>query len=235
MLALIEFIKPSVLLAEDIGRKNIGRNYQPDPLPERTQVYHNGGTWVAIREQPDGWIWLNIGGRNPDANQPILFPFGDAIYSEKRYTFAEPIKLPNKAGMNTPDPAISKNTDTTITIPLEYRSARAAYSHAKYDLESAWPDGEYYIAQDPRWAVAYAVFTGKEFYRAEPIIKTKVEYAVEYAVNFKKRWPEIEPGIKQYPYYVDKYCKAFGLTYDPAKNVFLPPVTKNDPQIKTTF
>ena len=212
-LALLQFIKTE-LLFED--RKPLTYH---SPIKPGTEVRYNGSTYEAVAQETLGWTWRAKDGRSPEKNPTLLFKWDDPIYQASRF---EPLrKSPTPADKPVKDELGRKSE--IVNVPEKLQDPAEAWAYAKYTMGGKrCPELEYFIAKSPKYSYLYANNILKDrFWKAEPTIATKVDWAVPYAINVMgARWKEIEPMIHQFPYFVDQYSKAFNLQYDPATKTF---------------
>ena len=196
-------------------------------------VKHLGDDWVAVTEDPNkaGFIWVNVGQMSKQIdNNPVLLPYGDAIYREKRFFFANDLPLPPKATKLVAPPPVKKvkSNSEEITVPSGVVDAKTAWEYVEAHNYQLAPNVEHFLAQNAKYAYLYAYKvlrikrpTNPRFMKAEPLIAKSDDHAYFYAANIlHKRWPEAEPTIAKWPQFVSQYCKDFNLTFDKATHTF---------------
>jgi hypothetical protein len=157
--------------------------YLGDIVPG-TIIYYAGRELQAVEQTSLGWTFKVLRGKilRPSGT-PQLFTWDSDIYQQERYRPKESDKLipiPAKQAFQR-----KGSKDTIIKIPEKYQTPQGAWEHAKYDIGTEWPDGEYYIMQSPKYATFYATkLTHKRFWKAESTIATAPEWAQRYAKEF---------------------------------------------------
>jgi hypothetical protein len=147
-------------------------------------VYYAGREFQAVEQTPTGWKFKVLRGKivRPDGS-PELFTWDSDIYQQDRY-------LPKESDKLVPLPAkkfLQKkgSKDDIVKIPEKFQSPAGAWEHAKYDIGGEWKDGEYYLAQSPKYATMYATnLIKKRFWKAEDTIVKDPDWASRYAHAF---------------------------------------------------